>query len=159
DFYYRQLETEKREIEEMPEIERKEIKDIYYQKGFRGELLDKIVRKITSNKKLWLDTMMKEELRVFPDDYDKPVKSAVVVGFAALVGSIIPIIPFFFLPVDVSIIYSLIISAIALFVTGTIKARITIGSPFKAGIEMVIVGILAALAGYLIGAALGAVYT
>ncbi|MBI2107584.1 VIT1/CCC1 transporter family protein, partial [Candidatus Woesearchaeota archaeon] len=33
DFYYRQLETEKREIEEMPEIERKEIKDIYYQKG------------------------------------------------------------------------------------------------------------------------------
>lgn len=158
DYYYRQLEIEKMEIEEKPEAEVREIKDIYYEKGFRGSLLNQIVRKITSDKKLWLDTMMKEELRLFPDDYDKPVKSALIVGFAALVGSIIPILPFFFLSVGASIIYSIIISAITLFVVGYIKAKITIGSPFKAAMEMVFVGMLAALAGYFIGAALGTVY-
>lgn len=158
DYYYKQLEIEKQEIEEKPKMEIQEIRDIYFQKGFRGTLLNKIVRKITSNKKLWLDTMMKEELRLFPDDYANPVKSALVVGFAALTGSIIPILPFFFLPVKMSMIYSLIISAATLFVAGTIKAKITIGNPFKAGFEMMLVGILAALAGYLIGAALGAVY-
>ena len=158
DYYYKQLEIEKQEIEEKPEVEVQEIRDIYTQKGFRGKLLNSIVKKITSNKKLWLDTMMKEELRLFPDDYDNPAKSALVVGFAALIGSIIPILPFFFLPVGISMIYSLVISAIVLFLAGVIKARITIGNPIKAGFEMMLVGILAALAGYLIGAALGAVY-
>jgi len=151
DYYYKQLEIEKQEIEEKPEVEVQEIRDIYHQKGFRGTLLNSIVKKITSNKKLWLDTMMKEELRLFPDDYDNPVKSALVVGFAALIGSIIPIVPFFFLPVGVSMIYSIVISAITLFIAGIIKARITVGNPIKAGFEMMLVGILAALAGYLIG--------
>lgn len=158
DYYYKQLEIEKMEIREKPEVELQEIKDIYYHKGFRGALLNQIAKKITSNKRLWLDTMMKEELRLFPDDYDSPVKSALIVGFAALIGSIIPILPFFFLPINISMIYSLVLSAASLFVTGTIKAKITIGSPLKAGIEMMLVGMLAALAGYLIGAALGAFY-
>src|SRR3989344_6384992 len=127
DYYYKQLEIEKQEIEEKPEVEVQEIRDIYHQKGFRGALLNSIVKKITSNKKLWLDTMMKEELRLFPDDYANPVKSALVVGFAALVGSIIPIMPFFFLPVGISMVYSLIISATTLFIAGVMKAKATIG--------------------------------
>lgn len=158
DYYYKELETEKREIEEKPAAEVREIRDIYYEKGFRGMLLNKIVKKITSNKKLWLDTMMKEELRLFPDDYDKPVKSALVVGFASLIGSIIPILPFFFVPVGAGIVYALALSVTTLFIAGATKARLTIGNPLKAGMEMVFVGVLAALAGYFIGTALGAVY-
>ena len=33
--------------------QKKEIYDIYYKKGFRGRLLSDIVKKITSNKKIW----------------------------------------------------------------------------------------------------------
>ncbi len=54
DYYNRQLETEKREISDIPDIERKEIRDIYFAKGFRGRQLVNIVKKITSNKKLWM---------------------------------------------------------------------------------------------------------
>src|SRR3989338_7184742 len=67
EFYESQLEREKKEIEEIPHMEVQEIRDIYYQKGFRGKQLEGIVKKIILDKKLWLETMMAEELRLFPE--------------------------------------------------------------------------------------------
>ena len=160
EFYESQLEKEKKEIEEIPLMEVQEIRDIYAKKGFRGKQLEGIVKKITSDKKLWLETMMAEELKLFPEDYDKPVKSAFVVGISAVVGSLIPVFPFFllFLEVKLSMIIALALSVIALFVVGGIKAKVTTGSWKKSGIEMAVVGTVAALVGYVVGTLLGAVY-
>src|SRR3989338_4655258 len=60
DFYRSEREREQREIETVPEVERKEVRNIYFKKGFRGGLLGQIVSKITSDKKLWLELMMRE---------------------------------------------------------------------------------------------------
>ena len=157
-FYESQLEREKQEIEEIPYMEVQEIRDIYYKKGFRGKQLEGIVRKITSNKKLWLETMMAEELKMFPGDYDKPLKSAFIVGISAIVGSLVPVFPFFFLDVKMGMGSALLFSVIVLFIVGALKAKITIGNWKKNGIEMAVVGTLAALAGYIIGSLLGVVY-
>ena len=97
DFYRREYEREIEEIEQIPEAERREIHDIYYQKGFRGKMLDGIVKKITSNKKIWADTMMSEELHLHNNEQETPLRSAAVVGFAAFVGSLIPLMAFFFI--------------------------------------------------------------
>jgi len=150
-YYESQMEIEKREVKEMPEVERKEIRDIYYSRGFRGKLLNDVVRKITSNKKVWLDVMMAEELRLFPEEYAKPIKSAAIVGFSSLVGSLIPIFPYFILPVSSATMFTILVSALALFVTGAIKARITVGNWIRNGIEMTLIGLVAALIGYGIG--------
>src|SRR3989344_5510458 len=150
-YYLSQLKKEEDEIKDMPRLEKKEIYDIYYKKGFRGKLLNDIVKKITSNKKVWLETMMVEELGLLPQEYSKPEKSAFIVGLSAFIGSLIPLIPFFFLSVKSSILLSLLLSASALFITGKIKARLTIGNEFKSGLEMLIIGMLAALSGYLVG--------
>ena len=158
EFYQSQLEREKKEIKEIPHMEVQEIRDIYYKKGFRGKQLENIVKKITSNHKLWLDTMMAEELKLFPEDYDSPVKSGIIVGLSAVAGSLIPVIPFFLLPVKISMIYGVLLSIITLFIVGAVKAKLTIGNWKKSGLEMTIIGTLAALAGYLIGSLLGAVY-
>ena len=83
DFYESQLEMEKKEIEEIPHMELEEIREIYYKKGFRGRQLEGIVKKITSNNQLWLETMMAEELKLFPEDYNRPVRSGVIVGASA----------------------------------------------------------------------------
>lgn len=157
-YYDSQLEREKREIKEIPHMELQEIRDIYYKKGFRGKELESIVKKITSNKKLWLETMMAEELRLLPEDYDKPVKSAFVVGISAIIGSLVPVVPFFILPVKLGMVYALLQSILVLFVIGAIKARVTIGDWKKSGIEMAVVGTVAALVGYLVGSLLGVVY-
>ena len=160
EFYDSQLEKEKKEIEEIPHMEVQEIREIYSKKGFKGKQLEGIVKKITSDKKLWLETMMSEELKIFPEDYEKPVKSAFVVGISAVAGSLIPVFPFFFLFFDVksSMITALILSVIALFVVGSIKAKVTIGSWKKSGLEMAVVGTVAALVGYAVGSLLGVVY-
>ncbi len=158
DFYESQLEREKREIKEIPQMEVEEIREIYYKKGFRGKELENIVKKITSNKKLWLETMMAEELKLFPTDYENPVKSTFIVGISSLIGSLIPIIPFFLLPVKLGMAYALLLSVFILFIVGAVKAKLTIGDWKRSGIEMAIVGTLAAIAGYLIGSLLGIVY-
>lgn len=155
DFYRSELEREKREIEEMPDEERNEIVVIYRNKGFSGSLLNSIVKKITSNKKLWLDTMMEEELHLSPEGLDNPAKDALIVGVSAIIGSLVPLLPFLFLPVGEAMIGAIVISTLVLFVSGFIKGKMTTGKDIRSGVEMAIIGIAAAIAGYAIGAVLG----
>src|SRR6059036_4325563 len=57
-----EIKREEVEIESAPDMERQEIEDIYKDKGFQGEDLKKVVDKVTSNKEVWLKTMLTEEL-------------------------------------------------------------------------------------------------
>ena len=154
DYYNSQQEKELYEIKTLPKIEKKEIYDIYHKKGFRGRLLNSIVNHIISNKKIWLSIMMKEELGL-SNEFLNPVKSAFVVGTAAIIGSLIPLLAFFFMPISQAIIGSLIISAIALFITGAIEAKVNIGNWIKKGFQLTIIGMAAALIGFIIGKILG----
>jgi len=155
DFYRSELEREKAHIEQIPDHEREEIYEMFAQKGFKGEELESIVQKITSNKEVWLQIMMAEELKLVPQDNEGPSKSALIVGFSSLLGSIIPLIPYFFIAVESAFLWSFVVSAIFLFAIGAYKAKLTIGSPWKSGIEMLLIGSVAAVAGYLIGMLLG----
>ena len=94
-------------------------------------------------------------INLLKEEYENPKKSAFIVGLSAIIGSLIPLVPFFFLPVKISIIAALILSALALFIGGTIKAKLTKGNEFRSGLEMLIIGMLAALVGYLIGTLFG----
>ena len=75
-----------------------------------------------------------------------------IVGFSAIVGSLIPLLPFFFLPIGPSILLSIGITALTLFGAGVYKATATVGHPGKSGVQMAIIGTVSALAGYLVGA-------
>lgn len=156
DVYDSEREREYRHIEEVPALERQEIQRIYAEKGFGGELLDHIVDTITANPDVWVAVMMAEEHQLNPTDRRQALRAALVVGVSAIIGSLIPLIPFAFLPVAVSMWVSMSIAALVLFIVGVYKARITIGKPFKSGLEMAVIGVLSALAGYAIGVLLKA---
>ncbi len=151
DYYLSKLAFEAKEIQDLPAKERRDIQQIYFKKGFRGKLLKQIVDKITSDKKLFLDTLMTEELQLFPGEYEKPLSIGLTVLWATIIGSLIPLLPFFFLSVKVGIIFSLVVSLVALFAAGAVKAKLTIGSWKRSGMEMMLIGGLAAVAGYGIG--------
>ena len=156
DHYWAELEKEKREIREMPEIEKKEIELVYYKKGFRGKALASIVRHITSDEKLWLDVMMNEELGLADAKNINPAKEALVVGLASFGGSLMPLAPFVLVAdVQSAMVASAALSLLTLFVAGAIKAKITIGNWAKSGLEMFAIGGLAGIAGYAVGALLG----
>jgi predicted membrane protein (TIGR00267 family) len=98
--------------------------------------------------------MMEEELKLFPEKMT-PSQEAIIVGVSALVGSLIPLIPFMLFAVKTAVIYSLIISSIALFLIGVVKSKLAVGNLLKSGIEMAMIGMMAAVTGYLIGLVLG----
>lgn len=155
DYYHSQLEKEKDWIKNRPEDEKAEVYEVYYRKGFRGTLLDQIVKKITSNPKVWLDFMMNEELGLEKPAADKPVQDAILVGGSAVIGSLIPLVPFVFLPIGHAILASVGLSLACLFAVGFIKAKKTVGTPWREGLEMMVVGGVAAGVGYAVGAVLG----
>ncbi len=155
EYYESEKKREIKEMEEMPETEKEEIRKIFSDKGIKGKQLGQIVEIVCSNKQAWLDIMMTEELNLPPKKYKKPEEAAVVVGVSAFAGSIFPLAPFFFMQAQAGMVAALIISIITLFFAGTIKAKITGNSWKKSAFELTIVGISAAIAGYLIGAILG----
>ncbi|MFH0831684.1 MAG: VIT1/CCC1 transporter family protein [archaeon] len=153
--YYRSEEARERyEMKHFPKVEREEIYDLYRKRGFKGSLLNAIVRNITSSKERWLDVMMKEELGL-TKEFVSPLKAAFIVMTAAFIGSFIPLTPFFFMTINNAIILSLAVSAVALFITGAIEAKMTVGNVFFKGIQLMIIGMLAALAGFIIGKIFG----
>jgi VIT1/CCC1 family predicted Fe2+/Mn2+ transporter len=160
DFYISQLNREKREIKEVPQLEKDEIRDIYRAKGFEGELLDSVVKVITSNEKIWLETMMQEELKLAPVEERRPLVAAFWVGISAFVGALVPLTPFvvFYilaLPFEqyklTGIITALVCSALVLFWVGIYKSKLTAAKWYKGGLQIMIIGMVSALVGYLIG--------
>ncbi len=154
DFYESERQREHRHIQAVPGLEKEEVRSIYRNKGFQGELLEKIVETITANVDVWVAVMMAEEHRLTPTDRRQAFRSAMVVGFSAIIGSLIPLVPFAFVPVQTAMIISVAITALVLFFTGVYKARVYIGKPFRSGIEMALIGTVSALAGYAVGALL-----
>ncbi|HMZ07076.1 MAG TPA: VIT1/CCC1 transporter family protein [Anaerolineales bacterium] len=151
DLYQSEREREYRHIIEAPVLETKEIRDIYENKGFKGDLLDRIVETITANKDVWVAVMMAEEHQLSPVDRKTAMKAAWVVGLSAIIGSLVPIVPFMVMPVSVSMWLSVLVTALVLFGIGAYKARVTVGRPMRSGLEMMLIGTVSALAGYLVG--------
>ncbi len=144
------------EIDNLEEQERDEIRDIYREKGFKDELLEDVVRIITSRRKVWIDTMMKEELGLIEDEKN-PMDSSVstFVGFN-LIG-LIPLIPFMvFMAIgielnSVAFVYSIVSVLAAFFLVGMIKGKIVKKSMMRSGINTLIIGGIAAVVAYMVG--------
>jgi len=152
-----EIDRENWEIENKPEDERKEIEDIYKAKGFTGKDLDMIVNKIISDKKVWLNTMLTEELNLNLDIAGHPLKSALIMFVSFLVGGILPIIPFFFSTGLTPLLIAVGISLSASFIVGAVKSRMANTSLIKGGIEMAGLGTGIALIGYGIGTELASI--
>lgn len=150
DFYESERKKEHQEVEDAPEMEREEIREIYEKKGLKGKVLDEVVDTITSDKKLWVDTMMNEELNLHRIDTKAVLKSSVIVTIATGIGHMIPLFPFFFVVNQTGLVLAVILSAITLFAVGAYQAISLVGNPIKSGIRLVLIGLAAAFIGYFI---------
>jgi VIT1/CCC1 family predicted Fe2+/Mn2+ transporter len=152
DYYEAERAREFRHIASVPCLEREEIRDIYLRKGFSGDKLEHIVDTITGDPETWVAVMMNEEHQLTPVDRRQALRAALIVGLAAVLGSLIPLAPFALLPVDSGMWVSVAITALVLFVVGAYKAHAMVGHPGRSGLEMAVIGTLSALVGYAIGA-------
>lgn len=151
DYYHGQVEREKDHIQRFTDIEREEIRRIYELKGFSGKQLDDIVGTITSDVNRWVGVMLAEELKIAPVEEGGLVTTAGVVGIAAIIGSLVPVIPFFGLPVWFAMWWSIALAGGSLFIVGAYKATVTVGVWWKSGLQLLCIGIVTAFIGYAIG--------
>ena len=112
DYYQAERARETAEIDPTPEAERQEIRDIYAAKGFTGDLLERVVDTITANRETWLATMMDEELHLQPVQTPDIMRSSIVITIATLIGHLIPLLPFVWLPRTPALITAIVVSAL-----------------------------------------------
>lgn len=89
----RLAEVEKKHIALVPEGEREEIRQILANKGLTGSALEEAVAAITSNEKVWIDTMLTEEYGLSPS-VPNPLVAALYTFWAFVTCGIVPLIPF-----------------------------------------------------------------
>jgi vacuolar iron transporter family protein len=157
EYIEKERKREEWEIENLVEQEKQEIRDIYTKKGFKDELLDEIVNVITARRKIWVDTMMREELGLIENK--KNSLDAAITTFTAfnLVG-LIPLIPFVFfyfsgfaILTEQAFLYSVLFTGISFFLIGIVRGKIVKKSLVRTGINTISVGGIAASVAYIVG--------
>ncbi|MEN6364401.1 MAG: VIT1/CCC1 transporter family protein [Rectinema sp.] len=149
------------EVDTYPEGEKRELREIYEARGMEAEDAKAIVDIIAKDRKSWVDTMMVEELGILPDD-GSPLKSAIATFVSFATFGFLPILAYvlaLFIPALAGFRFPLacILTAATLFGLGAAKTRITGRNWFVSGLETLLVGGIAALAAYGMGALLGGI--
>jgi vacuolar iron transporter family protein len=152
------VERENSEMKDVPNLERDEVREIFQGWGYKGEELEHATDVIVNNPKAWLAFMMSYELNLEPVEAKEPRTSFLIVLASTIFGSIIPLLPYFLGNGNLfaSAIGSVILSGFVLFFIGWYEARVTVGSVWKSGLQMALIGLAAGVAGFLIGHFVGA---
>jgi VIT1/CCC1 family predicted Fe2+/Mn2+ transporter len=152
DLYRAERAREYRHIETVPLVEREEVRALFAQRGFTGDLLERAVDTVCSDRDVWVSMMMAEEHRLDAIDGHASLRSAAVVGGASVVASIVPVLPFTALRGLEAILLALALGVALLVALGAAKAKLTTESPARSGLALATIGLASALAGYAVGA-------
>jgi predicted membrane protein (TIGR00267 family) len=149
DHYNSELKREYNEVEQVPEQEKAEVKEVFAGFGLSAGLQDQIAEELSKDKKKWVDFMMKYELGLEEPNPNRATKSAFTIGASYIVGGIIPLSPYLIIhTAQEALYYSCGVTLICLFVFGYFKSKLT-GQPALSGaFKVVIIGALAAGAAF-----------
>jgi VIT1/CCC1 family predicted Fe2+/Mn2+ transporter len=143
--YASELKREYDEIEELPHVEREEVRVFFEGLGLSRHLQEEATEELIKDKDRWADFMMKYELGLEEPDPKRARKSAFNIGASYIVGGMIPLSPYFFVDDGISgLKYSAMVTLACLFVFGFFKSKLTGTPPLKGAIKVTIIGALAA---------------
>ncbi|MBI2845894.1 MAG: VIT1/CCC1 transporter family protein [Chloroflexi bacterium] len=163
EYYDREWKRETWEVEKFPEGEKAELLEAYRHQGYSEEDARHLVEIKSRDKDLWVRAMMVEELGLLPDERKPLLRGLATFSSFVLAGSL-PLLIYFaglFTTVAPSIAFptSVALSGLALFILGAAKVLVTKLNPLRSGVEMLLVGGLAAGVAYTIGALLKGIAT
>jgi len=136
---------EERETIEIPEIEAEEVAEIFRSYGLKEEAVNTVVSAIRSDRKRWVDFMMKFELGIDMPDPKRARNSALTIAFSYVAGGLVPLSPYFVAKsLPQALTGSIVVTLVALFVFGYIKGKFTVRRPLRSAWQTLLVGSLAA---------------
>ncbi len=143
--YASELKREYEEIEELPHVEREEVRVFFEGLGLSRHLQEEATEELIKDKDRWANFMMKHELGLEEPDPKRATKSAFNIGASYIVGGMIPLSPYFFVEDGITgLKYSAIVTLACLFVFGFFKSKLTGTPPLKGALKVAIIGALAA---------------
>jgi len=151
EYLERLLKEEERSITTNPEGERRELLEMYRERGFTEEEIQIISRRLFANKRWLLEDMAHKELGICPAQWEEPLSNATVMGISYLIGGVVPVLPYLFLPLPTAVLTSLAGTFIALFAFGGMKGKLVRKPWWKSGLEMLLVAGIACLMGLAVG--------
>jgi VIT1/CCC1 family predicted Fe2+/Mn2+ transporter len=148
----KQIAIEKAELEQAPEEEIEEIALIYEAKGLPRPQAEALARQMMANKDTALDTLVREELGIDPDDLGGSAWTAAISSWLWFsVGAVFPVAPFLFLQGRIAVGASLVASGIALALIGAGTSLFTGRGIAFSALRQLLVGYVAAAITYAIG--------
>ncbi len=155
ELYERQIDLERAEIAAMPEEEEAELAAIYRAKGLTPAEASALARRLFEKPELALDTLVREELGLDPDELGSSWGAAIGSFIAFALGAIVPVVPYLFGQSSVAFWTSLGVSVVALFGVGAAVSLLTGRSTLYSGARQAGLGLAAAIVTYLVGSLIG----
>jgi VIT1/CCC1 family predicted Fe2+/Mn2+ transporter len=147
--YASELAREYDEVQNVPEKEKEEIRDIFKAYGLSAQAQHSIVEELSADKDKWVGFMMKYELGLEEPDVNHARKSALAIGLSYIVGGSIPLIPYFLTSTPIEgLKISAGITIVCLFIFGYFKSQVTGQPAVKGAIKVTVIGALAAAAAF-----------
>jgi VIT1/CCC1 family predicted Fe2+/Mn2+ transporter len=155
ELFEHQIELERAELEAMPEEEEAELAAVYRSKGFTDEEAARIAKRLFQDRKTALDTLVREELGLDPDELGSPWGAATGSFLAFSVGAVVPVVPYLAGGGPVAFVATLGLSLAALFGVGAGVSLLTGRGTLYSGARQVAIGAAAAGVTFLVGNLLG----
>jgi len=145
---------EEREVNEMPDLERQEVVEIFEQYGLDAQESRTVAAALSQRRKPWIDFMMRFELGLEEPEPRRALESALTIGGSYAVGGLIPLAPYFFISASrQALSVSIALTGAALLIFGFVKGRFTGSRPVRGALQTLVIGALAAGAAFLLAKA------
>src|SRR3954454_14127038 len=147
---------EETETHSYPDREKWEVSAILHRYGLRGEVLARATEAIASDRRRWVDFMMRFELELAEPPAGRAAQSAATIGGAYVVGGLIPLAPYILMAeTPPALIVSAALTGAALFGFGWLKARATGLPVLRGGVQTLAIGGVAAAVAYAVAKLVG----
>jgi VIT1/CCC1 family predicted Fe2+/Mn2+ transporter len=155
ELFERQIELEREELKVMPEQEELELASVYRRKGIPDADARRLAHRLMADPEIALDTKVREELGLDPDQLGSPWGAAASSFLAFTVGAFVPLVAFIVTSGRPAFIGALVLSGAALFTVGAAVSLFTGRSLVFSGLRQVGIGAAAATVTYGVGAVIG----
>ncbi len=155
ELFQRQIDLEREELKIMPEDEERELATIYRAKGLSVSEAALVAHRLMQDPDQALDTKVREELGLDPDQLGSPWGAATYSFVAFALGAVLPLLPFLLTTGTAAIIAAVSVALVALFVVGVGVSLLTGRSALFSGLRQAAIGGAAAAVTYAVGLAIG----
>jgi predicted membrane protein (TIGR00267 family) len=151
----RKIAEEIEELKLFPEAEKNELYNMYLKDGWSENLSKQMSEEASKNEKIFLKEMVLRELNIPGEQESVSLKGGIYMFFAYIIGGMVPLSSYFFLPIKTAVIVSVITTLIGLFALGMSTTKFTKQPLIKSGMRILIMGGIALVAGLTAGLLIG----